>query len=234
MAGGGGKPPLAVGAGRRGKLAEAHGAIHEHAGRLARRVAQQAPAHRVAGRGADAESGHGAGVDQRRMAVDPGQPDRVIGNRLREELVSGEGLVGPTVLIPAAAAQPGPGRQPAGSRTHPPDDLVVARRAVEIDLVELLSEAGEMGVGVDQPRRDGASGEVDQAGRGAAQGGGPRVVPEVDDAAAAHRQAALDRLGRLNRVEHAVHQDEVGHVLRMGWVRHGKHGCDEGEPERNP
>ena len=71
-------------------------------------------------------------------------------------------------------------------------------------------------MGVDQPGRDGAPGEIDRPGLRPAQLLRPGVVAEIDDPPAAHGQAPLHPAGRLHRIEDSVPQDEVGTVLCKG------------------
>ncbi len=82
-----------------------------------------------------------------------------------------------------------------------------------------------MGMGVDEARGDGAAGEVDDLGCRSGQGRGAGVGAQIDDAALAHRQAALDGAGRGHRVEAAVAQDQVGGVLGEGRNRGGEEDC---------
>jgi hypothetical protein len=178
-----------------------------------RRAGSGRPAGRRFG-GVDPQRKHRAGVEQRRVAVDPGQPHRVVGHR-RGERPRGWGS-------PSPASRSGPSRGPAprcrralgggrGDPGRPP------RRSWsvsdQVDLLEGRAEPSEVRVGVDQPGGDGAAAELDTSVVGAAQRRGAVVRTEVDDHPVAHRQAARDRLGRLDRVEHAPHQHEVGGVL---------------------
>ena len=193
-----------------------HGHVDHHTRRMALRVPEKPAACGIGNIRSDTQDLHGLRVDQGGMAVDAGDPHGVVRHRGRERVVGRELLLGPVVLVPAAAPDPGAGGHLRGGLAHAPDHLVVRRRIHEIDLRERLAQAREMRVGVDQAGRYRAAGQVDHPGLRTAEACRTRVRPEVDDPAAADGEAAFHLRLRLDGVEHPVCQDEVGGVLCIG------------------
>ena len=155
----------------------------------------------------------------------------MIGDRLRQRVAVGKALAGPAVLVPAAAEDPGAARMRRGGLADPPDHLLVARGADEVDLVEGRAQPFEVRVGVDQPRGDGAPAELDHLRRRTAQGESAGILAQVDDAAAAHRDAAGEVSRGGHRIQDSMHQDEVGAVLRRGWTAAGEQRPGQGKPD---
>src|SRR5207302_4635581 len=91
---------------------------------------------------------HGRTVGDAGMSVDAANPDRMIGNGCIERRSGRELLVGPAVLIPAAAKNPVAWHRALGALSHARDDLVVRRRADDVDGIERQSQSVEMAVRV--------------------------------------------------------------------------------------
>ncbi len=223
-------PQVGVRGGRQPPLGEPHRVVDQHAGRMPRRVAQEAAAGGVGDRGIDLQLRHRAGVEQGGMAVDPLEPNGMAGDRRGQRFMGGEALLRPAVLVPSPAAHPGARGELAGRLAHPPHHLFIAGDADQVDLLQRLAEAAEVRVGVDQPRGDGAAGEVDHPGPRAGERRGAGVRPQIDDPPAAHGEAPLDFRRRLDGIEDPVPQDEVGTVLSMGRAR--RDGERRGEQQK--
>ena len=88
------------------RIDQVHRAVDEDAGRIAGRIAQKPSALGIRRRGGDSGGAHGGGVGDAGVSVDAADPDRMIGDGGIERRGGRELLVGPAVLIPAAAEDP--------------------------------------------------------------------------------------------------------------------------------
>ena len=143
------------------------------------------------------------------MAVDAAQRDRVVRQRDVERGADRERAV-PQVLVPAAPEDPLARRATGRGGRHRGDRVGLARDAAQRHALERGAEPGEVAVGVDQPRRDRAAREVDDARRGAGERAHLGVVTDRDDAAVADRHGARARPRRVHRDHVAADEDEVG------------------------
>ena len=191
-------------------LDQVHGRVHQHARGAPGRVAQDAPAGRVGGALVDAGQGQRPRVDPGGVAVDALEEGRVLADV--EVGGRGEAPLGPVVLVPAPAQQPGPGGQLRGRTAGALAGLGQAGDARQVELLEARAQPLDVQVRVGQARQHG----------GSAQSQAPRAWPRqgLDGGVAADRQHAplahghgrggRGRDGLVERHDVASGQDQVG------------------------
>ena len=66
------------------------------------------------------------------MSVNTDQPDRMVRDRLAEQVVSGEGLVGPILLVPSSALNPLTDRRGLGTLAHKLHNFLVGLGTAQV------------------------------------------------------------------------------------------------------
>ena len=126
-----------VGVGRRDDAADqAHGAVDEDAGGSAVGVAEDLAVGGGLGLGRDAGAAHRLGVGPAGVAVDAAEPDRAVGRDGVEDGGRRERAAGPEALVPVAARDPAVAGRGVGAGLDPAGDLLQARDAPEVHLLQ--------------------------------------------------------------------------------------------------
>src|SRR5262245_2858667 len=103
------------------------------------------------------------------MPVHASQIDRIVWSRRAQEVVRRPLLLGPIVLIPAAAKDPFAWPRRRDSTTDAPDHFFAAARASQVDVLECCAKADNVRMGIVKPWNDRAAADVDEACRGSLQ-----------------------------------------------------------------
>ena len=158
-------PLQIVGLGRRNDPRhESHRPIHEDAGGLTVRIAEDLSVGGSHGLPADAGLAHGLGIGPSRVPIHPSEPDRPAGRDRIEHGGGGKGTAWPEALVPASPRDPGVAGNGLDPRLHAPGNLVQRAHPAKIDPLEAGPERLNMPVSVDQAGHCERPGAVDHDG----------------------------------------------------------------------
>lgn len=207
-----------------------HGVVLEHAGELARRVANDGPAddrRRRPGQSCQAEC---QGVREPHVAVEPLHEDRVIGRDRVDPCLLRQRGPGPAFVIPGSAEDPFARLESGSICLDAPDELCRGCRVTQVDVTELRTTVGEVSVTVGEAGNDQAIACVEHAGVRADQFRYPGAVARRNDRISASSERTDFGIARVASPDRAVHHETGGSsVLARG--ERSERQCHEESPE---
>ena len=207
------------------------GVVLEHAGQLALRIADDGPTRHVARLTSDAGGAQRGGIRQAHVAIEPGDPHRMI----RRDAVDPGALrqiAAPVLVVPVAAGDPAPLGQGRRERLDPRDELGRRLGIAQLDRGQPMPAGDEVHVCVDEAGHHHSPARIDDPRAGS------RKLPDLGagsdrrDPLAAHRDRIRPWPPFVPRPDASVDDGEgdgIGSRCGSGILCEGGHAVEDEE-----